>query len=141
MWKGRAASIELAPDGNAASLFQGDGFPFFTVFEPAGYIITEEDGIGVHTVARAGSSIERRYMREGVMAGLERDADSLPGRFIICKAIGLAVHLGVSRITLGDMTGVTPRARRNLESMVRPLKGRRVRVIEPMGVTHLFPEE
>lgn len=141
MWKGKLAIIELSEDGLAANIWRdGLGAPEFTVYEPGPYVLTEEDGIGIHTDPRIGSHIERRFMAEGVMAGLEERTTHLPGRFVICKAIGLAVHLGASSIILGDMAGVTDRALRNLQTMARPLKGRRVYVTEPGGRLGLFPK-
>lgn len=142
MWKGKLAVIELSEVGTAANIWRdGVGEPEFTVYEPGLYVITDDDGIGVHTDPRVGNHIERRYMAGGVMAGLDNRPTHLPGRFVICKAIGLAVHLGASRIELGTMEGVTDRARRNLETMVRPLKSHKVHVFEPQGITGLFTKE
>lgn len=138
MWKGRACELRIWADRVDLYLSTEDE-PSWTVYDPIKYSPTDSDGIGVHTDPRYGCRMERRYMREGVMAGLETRRDHLPGRFLICKAIGLAVHLGASTITLFGTEHVDARAARNLATMVRPLKGRRVMVLDPIGYLGLFP--
>ncbi len=146
-WKGKPCLIELDPSGNAASLWRepAEGYPPFTVFDPFAEKVPSINGdASIYTDPRffqPQTAHHMRYMAEGVMSGLETRPTHLPGRFIICKAIGLAVHLGASRICLKGTEHITARALRNLGSMVRPLKGHRVHVFEPAGVTGLFPVE
>lgn len=141
-WKGKACLIELDPSGASLWREPAEGRPSFVVFDPAAPVPMDGD-LNIFTDERFSHLISHsaRFMREGVMAGLEDRPDHLPGRFVVCKAIGLAVHLGASTITLKGTICVTERAKRNLATMVRPLKGRRVRVIEPEGKTGLFPCE
>lgn len=147
-WRGKECLIELGVDFDrklTASLWRGDhtGSPSFVLFEAVPVGIRPDDGtVCIHTdPRRVDDAPLARYMREGVMAGLEKDATALPGRFLICQAIGLAVHLGASRVCLSGTVCVSDRARRNLETMVRPLKGARVYVFEPEAITGLFPKE
>lgn len=151
-WKGKECLIELGEDGNVASLWREPhlGSPSFTVFDPIFWRDFSVGNVFVHTDPRLSPQrrvgevdpLENvRYMRAGVMSGLERDSTALPGRFIITNAIGLAVHLGASRLCLSGTAHVSQRAHRNLETMVRPLKGHRVYVFEPEGHTGLFPKE
>lgn len=140
-WKGKACTIKLFSEA-CAELFVGTApapggeaphFPEYSVICPTGEerITVNARVANIVTDPRlindgADGPVLVRLMGEGVMAGLEERRDHLPGRFTVCKAIGLAVHLGASSITvLGD---ISPRAMRNLDTMRRPLKGHRVRL-------------
>lgn len=68
-----------------------------------------------------------RRMRSGVKSGLSDDTGALAGRHVLHQAISLAVHLGFSRIYL-QVPDPEPRLRRALDSLVRPLRHRRVLV-------------
>jgi hypothetical protein len=147
-WKGKACNIILinearahlwlATDAFDPVTYSGPGhefFPDYLVFDPAAdpkLLSLNANCANVHTDSRYADETASmahagfRLMGEGVMSGLEERRDHLPGRFIVCKAIGLAVHLGASVINLyGE---VPPRAARNLDTMRRPLKGHRVRL-------------
>lgn len=143
IWKGKTCHLHLRSKVQA-DLYLADGegvpttqFPAYSVMEPN----AEETGsynAGLHilTDLRFGEDdgkgqVRWVFMGEGVMSGLEERRDHLPGRFVVTKAIGLAVHLGASVIYL--VGEVHSRAARNLDTMRRPLKGARVRLIE--GVT------
>lgn len=130
MWKGKSCEVWVMGDDKVSLRLADSGAFDFTIYDPIHVAVDELDGIGVHTDPRFGSHVERRYMHEGVMSGLEERRDHLPGRFPICKAIGLAVHLGASTITVFDAALLDPRAKRNLANLSRPLKGRRVRLID-----------
>lgn len=139
-WKGKACHLYLINEARAHLYLVPPedpwvNFPDFVVFDPAAppdLISLNARSANVHTDARyadetaAAHHIGVRLMGEGVMSGLEERRDHLPGRFIVCKAIGLAVHLGASSINL--LGEVPPRAMRNLDTMRRPLKGHRVRL-------------
>lgn len=145
-WKGKACNIYLEAEGAYASLRRHDAergiWPAFSVFDGLHGNCPDAD-TNIHTEERFGHIVHPsvRYMAEGVKDGLEDRRTHLPGRHIITKAIGLAVHLGASTIVLHNTGYVSARALRNLQTMVRPLKGARVRVIEPEGITKLFPTE
>lgn len=66
-------------------------------------------------------------LEPGKHSGLDEDPSKLAGKHPLHQAINLAVHLGFSRIHL--MTPEPePRLRRALDSLVRPLRHRRVLV-------------
>lgn len=75
-------------------------------------------------------------MRQGVKSGLSDDTGALSGKHVLHQAISLAVHLGFSTIRL-QVPDPEPRLRRALDSLVRPLRHRRVTVT---GCAP-FPEE
>jgi hypothetical protein len=138
-WKGKACHLHLRNEDQAdlrlsnEGLVPADSWPLYTVFNPSSKDISLNAIFGlVHTDPRvttaAVGDTPVRIMGEGVMSGLEDRRDHLPGRFIITKAIGLAVHLGASSILLTGTANIGPRAQRNLDTMARPLKGRRVRL-------------
>lgn len=77
-----------------------------------------------------------RRMRPGNKSGLSDDTGALAGNHVLHQAISLAVHLGFSRIAL-QVPAPDARLRRALDSLVRPLRHRRVTVT---GCAP-FPEE
>jgi len=144
-WKGKSCVIEVDPTGASLWRDPAEGFPSFQIVDPFAELCPSVNGsIVIFTDERFIPDAKAhfwRFMREGVKDGIETRPDHLPGRFHVTKALGLAVHLGASRVTLKGTEHLTAPAFRNLEKMVRPLKGHRVRVIEPDGITGLFPCE
>lgn len=82
---------------------------------------------------------EYHTLREGCGKGLESNRAAISGRCVLARAISLAVHLGASAILIVGGEVIEARDRRNLETLVRPLKSRRVTVTAAGQLNVPFP--
>ena len=122
-WRGKACRIFTFEDSARLETIGG---------KPDTYLL---DGLTVRSLANG----RNYWMREGSGKGLEQNRDALSGRCIMARAISLAVHLGASDIFLAAGAPVSPRARRNLETMIRPLKSKRITIRAEARLETPFP--
>jgi hypothetical protein len=149
-WRGKACRVKLQgdTDGPAVAHLSLHGAPSYS-------LVTKESAVESFAPGAIGICTDRRYwqdfyssadpvkyLRPGKANGLEEDRSALAGRCLAAQALSLAVHLGASRILFEGASWLEARDVRNLETMARPLKSRRVSVelAEPnTPVAHLWP--